>query len=192
MSYWSSSAAPRAAFSSKRIATAPRPATPSGPQMDPRSLDYRRTGLDAEVAALVSVVVHGLPLVSHPRSYVWLSDPSARRGPLTRGRHCRGFFCVRRPSVWGCRTDRVVVADRGLEQRLGIRWRGRHPELKTVHVHDPALERLRVLRGLATRSAAVRPQHKWDAGLTAEQVADMGRHSNGPAREFATTSLTGR
>ena len=55
--------------------------------------------------------------------------------------------------------DRVVVADRGLEQALGVVRRRRHHDLEAGDVRVERLERLAVLRADLCRRAARAAEH---------------------------------
>ena len=70
--------------------------------------------------------------------------------------------------------DRVIVADRGLEQALRIVGRGGHDDVNAREMRPQRFEALRMVRGDGTTCATFGPDHHRDAGLAAEHVAVLG------------------
>ena len=70
--------------------------------------------------------------------------------------------------------DRVVVADRGLQQALGVGRRGGHHDLQPGDVADPRLEALTVLGGRAARRTQRRAQHERHAQAAPRHVVRLG------------------
>ena len=71
--------------------------------------------------------------------------------------------------------DRVVVADRRLQQALRVGRRRRQDDLEARHVRDPRLQRLAVLRGGASRRAERRAQRQRHLQLAARHVVRLRR-----------------
>ena len=70
--------------------------------------------------------------------------------------------------------DRVVVADRALEQPLGVGRRGRRDDLEPGDVGVKALERLGMLRAELQSGAAGPAENGRDAHLASRHVAHLG------------------
>ena len=70
--------------------------------------------------------------------------------------------------------DRVVVADGGLEQALGVGRGGGHADLQAGDVGEPGLQRLRVLGGVAAAAALLGPNDHRQGDFAAEHVAHLG------------------
>ena len=69
---------------------------------------------------------------------------------------------------------RVVVADGGDQAALGVVRRGRRDHLQAGHVHEEAVQPLRVLRPLAPALADHRAHHQRHVHLAAVHVAALG------------------
>src|SRR5712664_471132 len=70
--------------------------------------------------------------------------------------------------------DRIVVADRGLEEPLGIGRRRWRDDLETGDVREPAFPRLRVLRGELECGAVRAAEHDRQGHLPARHVQHLG------------------
>ena len=70
--------------------------------------------------------------------------------------------------------DRIVAADRRLEEAGVVRRRGRHHHHQPRDVHVPGLQRLAVLGGGRLPEPHRLPHHQRNPGLTAEHVAGLG------------------
>ena len=70
--------------------------------------------------------------------------------------------------------DRVVVANSGLEQALGVVRRRRHHDLQARNVTAPRMQRLRVLRRRPASRAHRRADDDGHLPLAAGHVVDLG------------------
>ena len=69
---------------------------------------------------------------------------------------------------------RVLDGHRGAEQALDVGRRRRHDDVDAGHVHEPALEHLRVLAAVVRTRTALRADHQRHAELPAAHVAEFG------------------
>ena len=72
--------------------------------------------------------------------------------------------------------DRVVVADRGGHQPLGIICGGRDDDLEPGHVGEGGIERLRVLAGVGIATADGSGDDQRHAKRAAREIDVLGRH----------------
>ena len=71
--------------------------------------------------------------------------------------------------------DRIAAIDRRTQQRVIVLRRRRCDDDQSGDVHEPALERLRVLRGRRAPDADRQPRHQRHPALAAEHVAVLRR-----------------
>src|SRR5690349_10462672 len=74
------------------------------------------------------------------------------------------------------KNNRVVIADRGLDQALGIVGAGRTDNFYARNVHEPHLRILRVIRSAVNIAAAGTADNDW--GRRAPTIVRFGNHIN--------------